>query len=149
MRSRSKRDLIGKGTLTIKNTPGEVEKTFDSKEIINKIDDLKEAILKSRLKYDKYNLIVSKPKDIKKGYRKPLYKDLKTKKIEENTKSNDKVPKLNLKKVKKNEFYRKSLKIKPETIEEYKKSIEHLKKIPAVKPIINKYNNKEKLTEED
>ena len=36
--------------------------------------------------------------------------------------------------------------IKPEDLEKRKKN---LKTIPAVKPIINKYNNKEKLTEED
>ena len=73
MPRQSKRDLKGCGYITIKDTPGPVEETFDSNEIINKIDKLKEALLKSRLKVDNYNLSVHTPKDPKKGYRLPKY----------------------------------------------------------------------------
>ena len=59
---RRKKDLSGCGTLTIKNTPGEEDYNFDSKEIIKKIDELKQAIINSRLKRDQYNLSVRKVK---------------------------------------------------------------------------------------
>ena len=263
-----KQSLRGCGSIHINNTPGKENYTFESQDVIKKLDDLKKAIINSRLKVDKYNLTVRTPKDINKGYKLPKYmqdrdkyyetakdyreahkkekkpkekphkqskkvqkikniekeepKELKLTKHKQDTdykseekpkannKSNlelkkeelnkrkfevlikkskipklklddvdnkeyykktlnkipklklddvdnkeyykttlNKIPKLNLKKVKKNEFYRNSLSTRQEKYEEYKKSIEHLKKIPAVKPIINKYDKKEKLTEED
>lgn len=264
-----KQSLRGCGTLTINNTPGKEEYTFDSKEIIKKIDELKEAILNSKLKQDSYNIFVRKvnkeiPKELSKDITKLKRKNKKGEILEENeikklkeyytitkgrkaqdilskrnaieniiphqqrkkllnkvkeiikiyiegqreltqeekdilkefkkqypnnkelddnlynsminnkhlikepkkeskeelkeetkqknkqSKQKSKISKLDLTKIKtKDEFYKKSLSSIPETYKEYKKSIEHLKKIPAVKPIINKYNNKEKLTEED
>ncbi len=117
MPRQSKRvNKAGCGTLSITNTPGE-SYSIDSKEVLKQIEDLKKAITKSRLKYDNYNLIVNKPRDINKGYSKPLYRDEPRPKI-------------------------KQIEPKPE-----RKN--NLKKIPAVKSIINKYNNKEALTEKD
>ena len=287
-----KKSLRGCGTLTIKDTPGKEDYTYDSKEIIKKIDELKEAILNSKLKQDSYNIYVRKvnkeiPKELSKDITKLRRKNKKGEILEENeikklkeyytitkgrkaqdilskrnaieniiphqqrkkllnkvkeiikiyiegqreltqeekdilkefkkqypnnkelddnlynsminnkhlikepkkepkeelkeerfesllgfgkhlipegdqmlkeetkqknkqSKQKSKISKLDLTKIKtKDEFYKKSLSSRPETYKEYKKSIEHLKKIPAVKPIINKYNNKEKITEED
>lgn len=56
----SKRELIGKGTLTIENTKGKQDYNFDSNEIINKIDELRKALKNSRLKKDNYSLTVRK-----------------------------------------------------------------------------------------
>lgn len=125
----------GCGTLTIKDTPGIEDYTFNSKEIINKIDDLKEAILKSHLKVHNYNLNVSKPKDINKGY--------------------SRIPKYLKEGFKTPEEYRAYKKILTsekkgkEKIQKQQERKKQLKKIPAVKPIINKYDKKEKLAEED
>lgn len=119
MPRQSKRvNKAGCGTLSITNTPGE-SYSIDSKEVLKQIEDLKKAITKSRLKYDNYNLIVNKPRDINKGYSKPLYRDEPRPKI-------------------------KQIEPKPE-----RKKNEKLKKIPAVKSIINKYDNKEALTEKE
>ena len=60
--------LRGAGSININNTPGKEDFDFDSKEIINKIDELKDAILKSRLKVDNYNLTVRTPKNKEKGF---------------------------------------------------------------------------------
>jgi len=75
-----KHQLRGCGSIHIENTPGYRDYTFESNEIIKKIDELKDAILESRLKQDNYNLIVNKPKDPEKGYYSERIKEEKSKK---------------------------------------------------------------------
>lgn len=75
-----KHQLRGCGSIHIENTPGYKDYTFESNEIIKKIDELKDAILESRLKQDNYNLIVNKPKDPEKGYYSERIKEEKSKK---------------------------------------------------------------------
>ncbi len=143
-----KHQLRGSGSIHIENTPGKVDYTVNSKDIINKIDELKEALFNSRLKVDKYNLSVHTPKDPEKGYKLPKYMQDRDKYYEtpDDYRFHKSIEKYNeMKKTKPDYELNPQLYIK-RTINNNKISKE-LK--DSVNNSIKKYNNKETLTEED